>query len=188
MPCSCGRMHTLALDAESQVWTFRNWGRPFRLDTPLFTTTEGSTVVQVESGWMFCSALMDSGDVYVWWPFNNPIHTMHGAHMREMDQDETKAAKLSEDGVIPAVTWDLTYNPVKLPKLPDLPELEVDKDDSTEEKPALKLVKIAGMDNVLIGLTNRGHVVKFGGLTNEGNMQVNHWEYVSFITSIVRQH
>ena len=163
------------------MWTFISWGIPFRLDTPHFTNSEGSAVVQVESGWIFCSALTDSGDVYVWWPFNYPIHGVYSTRRLDIFRNGTNVAQVLEDGSVSAAVWDLAHNPTKLPELPDLPELRHEAND-TETKPHLKIVKIAAMDNVLIALTNRGHVLKFAGLMDAENLRASHWVYVSCVT------
>ena len=90
-----------------------------------------------------------------------------------MDAEMDKRAHATDDGRIPCVTWDLHHNPMRLSPIPSLPKLGEERDDVT------KLVKIAGMDSFLIGLTNKGHVLKFGSLANESTTQTASWEYVS---------
>ncbi|KAI0692434.1 regulator of chromosome condensation 1/beta-lactamase-inhibitor protein II [Cytidiella melzeri] len=76
---------------------------------------------------------------------------------------------------------------VKLPDLEeyDLPSLsrpasERGKDEHT------KIVKIAGLDNALVGLTNKGHVVRFKGLEGQetAQRQGNKWEYLPYFSEV----
>lgn len=168
----------MALDSIGDVWTFNSWGRPYRLISPVFDrSSETTTAVQVESGWMFCSVLTGSGDVYVWWPFIHPMSICFNEHMEKMDEEGDKFAEVSDDGVVTCATWDLSYNPFRLPNLPILPELScVEGEYDSHSKP--ELIKLAAMDNYLVGLTNKGHVLKFGDLNNETSAASGRWEYV----------
>lgn len=69
---------------------------------------------------------------------------------------------------------------MKLPDLPtyELPDLHL---PGTEEEAGTRLVKIAGLDCQIFGLTNKGHVVRYTGLINEAALTTNggKWEYVS---------
>ena len=89
-----------------------------------------------------------------------------------MDAQRIKAVA-TPDKVIPCATWDLMQNPARLPPLPPLPELM----DCEEE---IKLIKIASFDGHLIGLTNQGHVLKFGSLDSVLSIPQGRWEYVSY--------
>lgn len=74
--------------------------------------------------------------------------------------------------------------PVRLPSIPaDLPRLPGTGISSEVLDRPTKLIKIAGMDNNLIGLTNKGHVLRFDMLDGEDSYQQGHWEYVSQIAS-----
>lgn len=70
----------------------------------------------------------------------------------------------------------------KLPDLPvyDLPDLGLAPSNAKGEPEGLKLVKIAGLDCQLIGLTNGGHVVRYRGLDNEetASRRGGCWEYL----------
>ena len=98
--------------------------------------------------------------------------------MEHMDRLSDKRARATE-GVIPCETWDLHHNPRQLPLLPQLPELNQQNIASERDEEETKIVKIAGMDNILVALTNKGHVLKFSGLGNPSSLQAEgRWEYV----------
>jgi SCF-associated factor 1 len=104
---------------------------------------------------------------------------------REMDEqgDYTKAkVAVERPGVISCRVWDMTaVDPVRLPHIPGgLPKLSgMPLEKEGEET---KLVKIAGMDNHLIGLTNKGHVLIFDRLSGEDTYQQGRWQYVCLLT------
>lgn len=83
----------------------------------------------------------------------------------------------SEEGaVIPCATWTADFEPLRLPNLPSLPELAA---TGIEKKgPVPQLVKIAGMEGFMIGLTDQGHVLKFDSLHDETTALNGRWEYV----------
>ncbi|KAG5647470.1 hypothetical protein DXG03_009401 [Asterophora parasitica] len=92
-----------------------------------------------------------------------------------MDSQGNKtAAVLPDTNTIPCETWDLNEDPVRLPSLPPLPTLTNGDED---EKPT-QLVQIAGLDGHLIGLTNKGHVLKFDGLDSAETSSEGRWEYL----------
>lgn len=72
-------------------------------------------------------------------------------------------------------------DPVRLPPIPvsSLPELQYTglTQDALDEE--TKLVKIASLDNNIIGLTNKGHVLRYGELYDEEQCHTGRWEYVS---------
>ncbi|KAH9992978.1 RCC1/BLIP-II [Russula compacta] len=177
---SCGRLHTMALDSKNQVWTFVNWGRPFRLDTPMLDcTTPETTPVQAESGWSFSSILTQSGDVFVFWPFSGEIGRLCDEENDTMDERGDCQAYATRDHCIPCVAWPLRADPLRLPHIPHLPELQ-NTGVSQEERPKeTTLIKIAAFDNYLIGLTNKGHVLKFGDLSDENSFdRTTRWQYL----------
>ncbi|KAL5537136.1 hypothetical protein ACEPAF_959 [Sanghuangporus sanghuang] len=160
---SCGRKHSMALDAKGHIWTFISWGRPYRLVTPaLDCTSSDSTPVQAECGWSYNVALTASGDVYIWWPFSVSVLQQFGATMGQMDADGDKRAFATTENTIPLP---------ELSKTDQTPPSQRNEGETT-------IVKIAGMDGFLIALTNRGHVLKFGGLSNEVSVQHARWEYL----------
>jgi SCF-associated factor 1 len=78
------------------------------------------------------------------------------------------------------VTWSLRADPRKIPNIPQLPELESPGMSQEERTKTTTLVKIAAFDSHLIGLTNKGHVLKFGALSNEDNFEwTTRWQFVS---------
>ena len=169
----------MTLDANSTVWNFRSWGRPFRLVSPLLDcSSPEKTPVQIECGWGFSTVLTKSGDVYAWWPFGDTFENQYRRNMAELDLNESTKAIVDNNGtVIPCHTWEINENPVKLPLLPDLPDLPATGLHQEALRKETKLIKIAALDHCLIGLTNKGHVLKIDGLTDEGSVQI--WHYVS---------
>lgn len=101
---------------------------------------------------------------------------------QEMDMQGHKQAQAGDDNVIPCVTWALDLDPVYLPSIPPLPALD---NGCPEEDNPTQLIKIAGLDNCLIGLTNKGHVLKISNLENEHIASRQNWEYVRFICLII---
>ncbi|KAI5123508.1 hypothetical protein M0805_006668 [Coniferiporia weirii] len=180
---SCGRKHSMGFDSKGQIWTFISWGRPFRLVTPLLdNSSPDAAPIQAECGWMYSAALTASGDVFVWWPFKESVQQAFAVTMAQMDEAGDKRAHATADGVIPCATWDLHHNPSRLPSLPNLPSLSHSGTLYEDERQETKLVKIAAMDGFLIGLTNKGHVLKFGDLSNLASLQQGHWEYLPFFS------
>jgi len=169
----------MTLDANSVVWNFRNWGRPFRLVSPLLDcSSPATTPIQIECGWAFSTVLTKSGDVFAWWPFGGTFNDRYRETMIELDKDESTKAIVPDDGtVIPCHTWEINQDPVKFPILPDLPDLPATGLSEEERRKETKLIKIAAFDNCLVGLTNKGHVLKIDGLTDEDSIQI--WRYVS---------
>ena len=169
----------MTLDANSTVWNFRSWGRPFRLASPsLDCSSPETTPVQIECGWAFSTVLTKSGDVYAWWPFGGTFEDRYRRTVDELDLDASTKAIVPEGGtIIPCHTWEIAKDPVKLPILPDLPNLTATGLSEEELRKETKLIKIAAFDNSLVGLTNKGHVLKIDGLTDEDSIQI--WSYVS---------
>ena len=116
--------------------------------------------------------------MYAWWPFEGAIEDRYRETMTELDKDESTKAVVPDDGtIIPCHTWGINKDPVKLPILPDLPDLHATGLPEEERRKETKLIKIAAFDNCLVGLTNKGHVLKIDGLTDEDSIQI--WRYVS---------
>jgi SCF-associated factor 1 len=169
----------MTLDENSSIWNFRSWGRPFRLVSPsLDCSSPETTPAQIECGWGFSTVLTRSGDVYAWWPSGESFEDQYRQTMAEMDEDESTKAVVPDNGaVIPCHTWEMERDPVKLPVLPDLPDLPAIGLSEKGRKKETKLIKIAAFDTCLVGLTNKGHVLKIDGLTDEDSVQI--WRYVS---------
>ena len=169
----CGDSHSVALDANSTVWTFRDWGRPIRLVSPsLDCSSPKTTPIQAECGSWFCAVLTGSGDVYAWWTSSGTFSDLYWE-----TSNSTTAPVPDHEAVIPCQTWELKTDPIKLPALPDLPGLPATGHSGEERRKETRLIKIAACDNCLIGLTNKGHVVKLGAMRDEGSARI--WHYVS---------
>lgn len=174
---SCGRLHSSCLDNTNKIWTFTSWGRPFWLSSPILRDPD-FVPKQIECGWAFSSLLTKYGDVFVWWPFSGSMDVAIEQKMRDMDNEGNKKALARKDGTIPCTTWDLDITPIRLPSIPSLPELLNTGNPKTSQ--ITELVQIAAFDRHIIGLTNYGHVLKFGSLDDENSVSHGRWEYVRF--------
>ena len=97
--------------------------------------------------------------------------------MASLDKYKSTKAIVPNGGtVIPCHTWEINVDPVKLPVLPDLPDLPVTGLPKEERRKETKLIKIAALSNCLVGLTNKGHVLKIDGLTDGNTNPI--WNYV----------
>ncbi|KNZ74628.1 SCF-associated factor 1 [Termitomyces sp. J132] len=179
---SCGRLHASTLDSDGQIWTFPSWGRPFRLVSDFFTDPN-SKPLQIECGWGFSCVLTVSGEVFVWWPFSGETAEYIEATNTQMNEQGDKEASALTDYSIPCVTWDLIENPTRLPSIPLLPELP----GGDNEKP-VQLIQIAGLDAQIVGLTNKGQVLKFNSLSSKETSSAGRWEYLQEFSSIENIH
>lgn len=80
--------------------------------------------------------------------------------------------------VIPCATWDLAFEPTRLPAIPPLPDLLHTGRERLAE--VTQLIQIAAFDNHIVGLTNQGHVLKYGSLHDETGVVQGRWDYVCF--------
>jgi SCF-associated factor 1 len=169
----------MVLDSKGQVWTFVNWGRPFRLDTPMLDCSlPETTPIQAESGWSFCSVLTQSGDVLVFWPFSGEVGRRFDDQDAAMDERGDCHARATNN-CIPCVPCALRVGPLRLPHIPRLPELDNTGISQEEKSKRTILIKIAAYDNHLIGLTNKGHVLKYDDLADENSFNGSiPWQYV----------
>ena len=166
------------MDVTNTIWTFTNWGRPFRLLSSLLTSDPHFLPRQIECGWTFSALLTKSGDVFIWWPFTGGMLDVID---EEMDRQSDNKV-IEEEGMIPCVTWDLAFEPTRLPAIPPLPDLlHTGREKSTG---TTELIQIAAFDNHIIGLTNHGHVLKYGSLHDETGVTQGRWEYVCSLSSI----
>lgn len=189
---SCGRLHAAAFDATGHVWNLTSWGRPFRLVSALLDqSSPDSTPIQVECGWSFTSVLTESGDVIVWWPKVGEMFERVRAKNEELDEHDPQskaqpALEFNRTGgqgssnYIPCHVWDLVMDPVRLPPIPlgSFPHLEHTGLSHEVQQQETKLTKIASMDNIVIGLTNKGHILRYAKLYNEIEYTQGRWEYV----------
>jgi len=169
----------MTLDTNSTVWTFTSWGRPFQLISPLLDCSSPETTpIQIECGWESSAVLTKSGDVYVWWLYEGAFGEQYWEAMAKLDEDESTKAIVPDGGtVIPCHTWKINLDPIKLPILPRLPDLLATGLPEEEYRKETKLIKISAFDNSLVGLTNKGHVLKMDELYMENSTWV--WHYVS---------
>ena len=165
-------MHFSCLDTDNTVWTFTSWGRPFYLSSPVLRDPEYAPK-QIECGWAFSALLTKSGEVLLWWPFSGAMGSVVERTMRGAGHNTAHP----EGNVIPCVPWDLDLAPTRLPSIPSLPDLP--DAGSREGTQQTQLIQIAAFDNHIVGLTNRGHVLKYGSLLSEDEVLHGHWEYVS---------
>lgn len=175
---SCGRLHASALDQNNKVWNFVNWGRPFRLDAPVLQDVQ-DPLVQVESGWGFSSALTESGQIYVWWPFVAPLAQIIEDRMQEMNADPNNKALPTEDHEIQCSNFIVDSSTLsRLPGLPTLPVLTMTGEDIDRGIPP-KIIQIAGLEHYLVAITDQGHVLKFGNLDSPPQVTTGHgtWEW-----------
>ncbi|ESK97802.1 f-box protein [Moniliophthora roreri MCA 2997] len=179
---SCGRIHACSLDAKQAVWNFLNWGRPFKMTSHHFSSR---SIVQVECGWAFSAVLTKSGDVLVWWPFSGRLKERFDEKMAEMDRDGDKKVLPIEDNTIPCIPWEVEEHPTLLPPLPPLPDFSEEKSDKET-----RLIQIAGYEDHLIGLTNKGHVLLFDSLGGDTSVQNGRWTYLPKFSELakVRSH
>ncbi|KAJ3510836.1 hypothetical protein NLJ89_g4452 [Agrocybe chaxingu] len=179
---SCGRLHSSFLDSTNKIWTLTNWGRPFWLSSQILSDPDYAPK-QIECGWAFSSLLTKSGDVFVWWPFSGAMGTLVAEKMNDMDKEGGKKAA-AVYGTIPCVPWDIDMVPTRLPSIPVLPEIQ---NTGIEEKSEdIRLIQIAAFDNHIVGLTNYGHVLKFGALHDETGVPHGRWEYLPQFSEIDR--
>ena len=167
---SCGFHHSVALDANSTVWTFQDWGSPTRLVSPsIDCSSPETTPIQAETGFSFCAVLTGSGDVYVWWPDSETMGRLR------LEAGMTRVRPIKT--IIPCRTWKVKMDPIKLPTLPDLPDLPATGLPEEELRKETRLIKIAACNDSLVGLTNKGHVLKLEGMYAVEDTRI--WYYVS---------
>ena len=176
---SSGSSHAMTLDANSVVWTFMSWGRPFRIVSNLLDCSSlETTPVQIECGPNFSTVLTGSGDVLAWWPDMGAFRCQDWEAVAKMHRDvSAKTIVPDDDLTIPCRPWEINMDPVKLPTLPGLPDLPATGLPDEERKKETKLIKIAACYNCLVGLTNKGHVLKLDRLLDEDSIRI--WHYVS---------
>jgi len=98
--------------------------------------------------------------------------------MAKLDEDKSTRAIVPDGGtVIPCHTQEVNMDPIKLPSLPDLPDLPSTGLPEEEHRKETKLIKIVARFSSLVGLTNKGHVLKMGELYRKDPTWT--WQYVS---------
>ncbi|KZP01603.1 RCC1/BLIP-II protein [Calocera viscosa TUFC12733] len=181
---SSGRNHVSALDSRTNVWTFRSWGRPYRLVSPNLSGVE-----QIACGWNFTAALTSSGEVYVWWPGSGEFahvsddHDAVGGPQRQPGRER--------EGIIESVGWEMSADPLELPGLGSLDD---PRGQTATEK--LRIVQIACGTDFVVALTNANQVLKIelGGGDADDGFQVlrqsfrtgRRWEYLPLFSEAKR--
>ena len=176
---SCSHSGAMTLDTNSTVWNFSTWGRPYRLVSPLLDCSSPETTpTQMECSSQLSVILTRSGDVYLW---SKTWYQYYEKAMARLDKDESTRAIVPNDGtVIPCHTWGMEMDPIKLPIPPNLPHLPMTGLPEEECRKETKFIKIAVFGQGLIGLTNKGHILKskIDGY-QAGRKDAYTWNYVS---------
>ena len=175
----------MALDTNSVVWAFLYWGRPFQLVSSLLDCSSPETTpIQIACNYPFSTVLTRSGDAYQWELFGGSINSQYLETMAKLDKDESTQV-IVPDGevVIPCYTWKMNADPIKLPIPPNLPDLPMTGLPEEEQRKETKLIRIASGGDYLVGLTNKGHVLKMERLHITGSTQA--WCYVSVSAQMV---
>ena len=110
--------------------------------------------------------------MYVWWVDVGTFDDLY--------RDTLKISVvpvIEHEGVILCQTEELKMDPIKIPTLPDLPDLPTTGLPEEERRKGTRLIKIAISNSCLVGLTNKGHVLKLDGMGAEDGTRV--WYYVS---------
>ena len=118
--------------------------------------------------------LNHDGEVFVWWPSTGGLQEVLSQKFSELSASKIQA---SQDGIIPCETWVADFEALRLPNLPALPELT--STGNKKKGPVPQLIQIAGMEGLMIGLTDQGHVLKFDSLHDETLALNGRWEYVN---------
>ena len=162
----------MTLDANSTIWSFETWGSPYRLVSPLLDRlSQEKAPIQIECGALFSAVLTRSGDVYAW-----PEVALQ--YKKPVARLAMRAVVPDGGTVIPCYTWEVNVDPVKLPIPPNLPDLLMTGLPEEERRKETKLIKIMACFSSLVGLTNKGHVLKIDDLMYEEDATWV-WDYVS---------
>ena len=113
----------------------------------------------------------------MWWVFEDGSRYDYEEGMVELDEDDSaKDIIPNDETVIPCQTREIHRDPVKIPMLPDLPDLLGTGLPEEDRRKETKLIKIVALFNRLVGLTNKGHVLKLDGLHDKN--PAGTWHYV----------
>ena len=173
----------MTLDADSTVWNFESWGRPYRLISHLLDCSSPTTTpIQIQCDSSFSAVLTKSGDVYAW--LRDKVgREIYKKATAELDMDKSTRAIVPDGGtVVPCHTWEMKMDPVKLTIPPDLPDLPMTGLPGEERRKETRFIKIAAFRRGLVGLTNKGHVCLlkiYSYLQPAGRMDFDTWHYVS---------
>ena len=112
--------------------------------------------------------------MYAWWTISG---TFGGLYWETRKTTETLQVVPDHGAVIPCQSRELKTDPIKLPALPNLPDLPATGLSGEERRKETRLIKIATSSGCLIGLTNKGHVLKLNEMEDEDFTRI--WHYVS---------
>ncbi len=159
VPFSCNHKFT-ALDVNNNIWSLYSWGKPYRIVSALLNGfSPRTTPIQVASGDEESYALMESGDVLLWAPYDDQSQNLIRQTMQKLGIIDAEVHRTS-DGTIQCLIWDFEQPMYRLPPIPS----NLSNLNGTKDETEVKLVKIAGLRSVrIIGLTNKGHVLLFEG-------------------------
>ena len=130
-------------------------GPPFRIKIRFDQNEHAdSTPIQVVCNYYYSAILTRSGDVYIVYPFEEYVRKEHEKHC-----EESETGLEIEGNRISCKTWKLKSELHKLRQIGDLPELD-QRHGSPGSKSPPKIISIAATDELLIGLTDKGHVLK----------------------------
>lgn len=145
-----GRLHVLALDERSRLWTWGNWAEA-GLVTASWLDYSQTRILDIAAGWTFSAVLLEDRktkhrSIHVWWQrFLSP--TLQNSTQRHASTDEQSAPQPIEGR-----QGCFHFDPLQVIKLPDLP-LDDDEGEHIE--------KLAAGESFLIVLTKKGKVFKF---------------------------
>lgn len=99
---------------------------------------------------------------------------------REIFESAKARPTNQEPNVVPCYWWMMRdIDPVRLPHIPHhLPDIAGTELKDEVLRKETRLIKIAGADNNIFGLTNKGHVLKYNNLYDEISYESGRWEYV----------
>lgn len=174
----------MGLDVEGDVWVFLSWSHPLRIISPKFDkSSPASRIIQIECDWSLSAALSESGDVYLWWPLGEKFWDVYF----EQTEAALWRAYATENGVIPCTPQYCPYDPDILPPLPSLPLLNPSSAGSAGDDTPPKIVQIAGTYESLLCLTDKGHVLEYGVLSDGVALGHGQWRYVRLpVTLMIR--
>ena len=157
------------------MWIIIRPDRPYIIESDLINNEHAdSTPIQVVCGHFFSAILTRSGEVYFIWPFD--AYAM-GAFRKQYEGSSTRFE--IKGNSISCKTWKLKSELHKLREIGDLPELD-QRHGSPGSKSPPKIISIAATDELLIGLTDKGHVLKINQFDSGKKTQIKdeNWVYV----------
>ena len=162
---------------ERNVWIIIRPDRPYIIESDLINNEHAdSTPIQVVCGHFFSAILTRSGDVYIVYPFDEYARKEH-----EKRCEESETGLEIEGNRISCKTWKLKCELYKLREIGDLTELD-QRHGSPGSKSPPKIISIAATDKFLIGLTDKGHVLKINQFDSGKKTQIKDQNWVYVIT------